>query len=81
MEKAVSNMFFFPNRRKQQGFLLQTNIDWVILKKNVSSEKKPGWLSLYRAWKILYSYIWGLFHKPWNEDPVIKQPGCLMDFG
>ena len=23
-----------------------------------------------------YPVMWGLFHKPWNEDPVIKQPVC-----
>ena len=23
--------------------------------------------------------MWGLFHKPWNKDLVIKQPGWLME--
>ena len=24
-----------------------------------------------------YPVIWGLFHKPWHKDPVLKQPGWL----
>ena len=38
----------------------------------VSHEKNPGCLG--RGWNTAQVGIWGLFHKPWNTDPVIQQP-------
>ncbi len=36
---------------------------------------KPWLLAVYRG--LYYPVIWGLFHKPWNKDPVINQAGWL----
>ena len=45
----------------------------------LSNEKKGPWL--FRVFLGMRSYptTWGLFHKPWFSDPVIKQPGWLME--
>ncbi len=34
----------------------------------------PGCLGYIRGWHTTQVYM-GLFHKPWNKDPVFKQPG------
>ena len=36
-------------------------------------------LGIYLGMKKLSSYNGASFHKPWNQDPVIKQPGWLME--
>ena len=44
---------------------------------NPSNEKKGHkWLFVgYFSGMKYYPVVWGLFHKPWHKDPVLKQPG------
>lgn len=46
----------------------------------LSNEKKGPWLVVRGfgwGWNPTHFFlIWGLFHKPWNMDPVMQQPGC-----
>ncbi len=56
------------------GFMIQFDGSHIF---QMSNEKRaPGWLDYIYIWDDkLPSYISGLFHKPWNKDPVINQPG------
>ena len=49
------------------GFWLRTQRS-----QQMSNEQKPWLVVWYRG--LYYPHIWGLFHKPWNKDPVLKQP-------
>ena len=47
--------------------------DWESHNLHMSNEKRAWLFSVYRGMNS-YPVMWGLFHKPWNKDPVIKQP-------
>ena len=44
-------------------------------KHDMSNRKNPGCLGYIGYYNC--PVIWGLFHKPWNKDPVIKQPTSI----